>query len=68
MVEMVSVEEREMVVEMVVNFLNEERLESIFGVLKVGFGMWVFIIRIINLIFGNILEKIQLEQNEFVYR
>lgn len=55
---MVSVEEREMVVEMAVNFLNEERLESIFGVLKVGFGMWVFIIRIINLIFGNILEKI----------
>lgn len=68
MVEMVSAEEREMAAEMAANFLNEERSESIFGAPKAGPGMWASIIRIINPISGNTLEKIQLEQNESVHR
>lgn len=65
---MVSAEEREMAAEMAANFLNEERSESIFGAPKAGPGMWASIIRIINPISGNTLEKIQLEQNESVHR
>jgi splicing factor 3B subunit 3 len=68
MVEMVSAEEREMAAEMAANFLNEEQSESTFGAPKAGPGMWSSIIRIINPISGNTLEKIQLEQNESVHR
>ncbi|XP_048747957.1 splicing factor 3B subunit 3-like [Ostrea edulis] len=67
MVEMVSAEEREMAAEMAANFLNEEQSESTFGAPKAGPGMWASIIRIINPISGNTLEKIQLEQNESVH-
>ncbi|CAG2252578.1 splicing factor 3B subunit 3-like [Mytilus galloprovincialis] len=64
MVESVTEEQREMAAEMAAQFLNEELPESIFGAPKAGSGMWASVIRIINPISGQTLDKISLEQNE----
>ncbi|XP_069113923.1 splicing factor 3B subunit 3 [Argopecten irradians] len=64
MVESVNEEQREMAAEMAAAFLNEELPETIFGSPKAGSGMWASLIRVINPITGQTLDKIQLEQNE----
>ena len=68
MVESVTEEQREMAAEMAAQFLNEELPESIFGAPKAGSGMWASVIRIINPISGQTLDKISLEQNEAAHR
>lgn len=64
MVESVDEDQREMAAEMAAAFLNEELPENTFGAPKAGAGMWASLIRIINPITGQTLDKIQLEQNE----
>ena len=68
MVESVTEEQREMAAEMAAQFLNEELPETIFGSAKAGAGMWASIIRVINPITGQTLDKITLEQNEAAQR
>jgi splicing factor 3B subunit 3 len=53
-----------MAAEMAAQFLNEELPESTFGAPKAGAGMWASVLRIINPITGQTLDKIALEQNE----
>ncbi|XP_041377174.1 splicing factor 3B subunit 3-like [Gigantopelta aegis] len=57
-------DEQQLAAEMAAAFLNEDRSEVIFGAPKAGPGMWASIIRIINPITGETLDKISLEQNE----
>ncbi|XP_064640228.1 splicing factor 3B subunit 3 [Lineus longissimus] len=64
MVEAALDEEQELAAEMAAAFLNENLPETVFGAPKAGQGMWASIIRIINPINGETIEKIQLEQNE----
>jgi len=68
MVESVTEEQREMAAEMAAQFLNEELPESTFGAPKAGAGMWASVLRIINPITGQTLDKISLEQNEAAQR
>lgn len=68
MVESVDEDQREMAAEMAAAFLNEELPENTFGAPKAGAGMWASLIRIINPITGQTLDKIQLEQNEAAHR
>jgi splicing factor 3B subunit 3 len=68
MVESVTEEQREMAAEMAAQFLNEELPESTFGAPKAGAGMWASVLRIINPITGQTLDKIALEQNEAAQR
>ena len=58
MVESVTEEQREMAAEMAAQFLNEELPESTFGAPKAGAGMWASVLRIINPITGQTLDKI----------
>lgn len=53
---------------MAAQFLNEDRPETIFGAPKAGLGMWASVVRIINPITGENLEKISLDQNEAAHR
>lgn len=53
---------------MAAQFLNEDRSETVFGAPKAGFGMWASVVRIINPITGENLEKIALDQNESAHR
>lgn len=68
MVESVNEDQREMAAEMAAAFLNEELPESTFGSPKAGSGMWASLIRVINPITGQTLDKVQLEQNEAAHR
>lgn len=53
---------------MAAQFLNEDRPETIFGAPKAGLGMWASVVRIINPITGENLEKISLDQNDAAHR
>ncbi|XP_055891647.1 splicing factor 3B subunit 3-like [Biomphalaria glabrata] len=64
LIEAADEDERELAAEMAAQFLNEDRPETIFGAPKAGLGMWASVVRIINPITGENLEKIALEQNE----
>ncbi|KAK6185339.1 hypothetical protein SNE40_007593 [Patella caerulea] len=64
MIEAAQEEEQELAAEMAAAFLNEERPESVFGSPKAGMGLWASVIRAINPLTGETLEKINLEQNE----
>ena len=66
--EVAGEEEQELAAEMAAAFLNENLPEDTFGAPKAGSGMWASIIRIVNPINGQTLDKIQLEQNEAAYR
>ena len=68
MVEAAGEEEQELAAEMAAAFLNESLPENVFGAPKAGPGMWASIIRIINPITGQTLDKVQLEQNEAAHR
>ncbi|XP_074644658.1 splicing factor 3B subunit 3 [Tubulanus polymorphus] len=64
MVEAAGEEEQELAAEMAAAFLNENLPENTFGAPKAGQGMWASIIRIINPISGETLDRVHLEQNE----
>lgn len=68
MIEAAGEEEQELAAQMASAFLNENLPESVFGAPKAGMGMWASIMRIINPITRETLEKVQLEQNEAAYR
>ncbi|KAK7114295.1 hypothetical protein V1264_000378 [Littorina saxatilis] len=68
MIEAAQEEEQELAAEMAAQFLNEDRPESVFGAPKAGAGMWASVIRVLNPINGNTLQKISLEQNEAAHR
>ena len=68
MIEAAQEEEQELAAEMAAQFLNEDRQESLFGAPKAGAGMWASIIRVLNPINGQTLQKISLEQNEAAHR
>ena len=68
MIEAAQEEEQELAAEMAAQFLNEDRQESLFGAPKAGAGMWASLIRVLNPINGQTLQKIPLEQNEAAHR
>jgi hypothetical protein len=68
MIEAAQEEEQELAAEMAAQFLNEDRPENVFGAPKAGAGMWASVIRILNPINGQTLQKISLEQNEAAHR
>ena len=68
MVEAAGDEEQELAAQMAAAFLNENLPESVFGAPKAGPGMWASIVRIINPITRQTIEKIHLDQNEAAFR
>ena len=61
-------DEQQLAAEMAAAFLNEDRSEITFGAPKAGPGMWASVIRVINPITGDTLDKVSLEQNEAAHR
>lgn len=68
MVEAAGEEEQELAAQMAAAFLNENLPESVFGAPKAGPGMWASIIRIINPITRQTIDKVHLDQNEAAFR
>lgn len=68
MVEAAGEEEQELAAQMATAFLNENLPESVFGAPKAGPGMWASVIRIVNPITRQSLDKVHLEQNEAAHR
>lgn len=68
MVEAARPEEQEIAAQMAASFLQEELPENVFGAPKAGNGMWASLIRILNPVTGETLDKVALEQNEAAHR
>lgn len=67
MVEAAGEDEQEQAAEMAAAFLSENLPENIFGAPKPGAGQWASIIRILDPISGQTIQKIALEQNEAAF-
>ena len=67
MVEAAGEDEQEQAAEMAAAFLSENLPENIFGAPKPGSGQWASVIRILDPISGQTIQKIPLEQNEAAF-
>ncbi|CAI9716004.1 splicing factor 3B subunit 3 [Octopus vulgaris] len=64
MIEAAQEDERQLAAKMADAFLEEDLPENTFGAAKAGTGMWASVVRIINPISGETLDKVSLDQNE----